>query len=200
MTAISLNLEPLAPELTHEQFYELCMANKEIALERSPSGELIIMPPVGGKSGEKEADFIIDLGIWNRQTKLGKVFSSSTVFKLPGGGDRSPDAAWIKLERWNCLTPEQQKKFPPLCPDFVIELRSESECRRQVGDQRLQSLQEKMQEYLNSGLRLGWLINPQDQTVEIYRPGEDVEVVELPATVSGEAVLPGFILNIGPFA
>lgn len=87
MTAISLNLEPLVPELTHEQFYELCMANKEIALERSPSGELIIMPPVGGKSGEKEADFIIDLGIWNRQAKLGKVFSSSTVFKLPRGGD-----------------------------------------------------------------------------------------------------------------
>lgn len=192
MTAISLNLEPLAPELTHEQFYELCMANKEIALERSPTGELIIMPPVGGKSGEKEADFIIDLGIWNRQTKLGKVFSFSTVFKLPRGGDRSPDAAWINLERWNRLTPEQQKKFPPLCPDFVIELRSESD--------RLQPLQDKMQEYLDSGLQLGWLINPQDQTVEIYRPGENVEIVELPATVSGGAVLPGFILDIGPFA
>ncbi|MGB7415773.1 MAG: Uma2 family endonuclease [Thermosynechococcaceae cyanobacterium] len=188
MTAISLNLKPLASELTHEQFYELCMANKEIAMERSAIGELIIMPPVGGESGEKEADFIIDLGIWNRQTKLGKVFSSSTVFKLPRGGDRSPDAAWVKLEHWNRLTQEQQKKFPPLCPDFVIELRSESD--------RLKPLQAKMQEYLDSGLRLGWLINPQDQTVEIYRPAKAVEVIEYPATLSGEDVLPGFILDL----
>ena len=116
------------------------------------------------------------------------MFSSSTVFKLPHGGDRSPDAAWVKLERWNSLTREQQKKFPPLCPDFVIELRSESD--------RLKPLQAKMQEYLESGLRLGWLINPQGQTVEIYRPGQDVEVVEFPTMVSGEGVLPGFMLEI----
>ncbi|NES86762.1 MAG: Uma2 family endonuclease, partial [Moorea sp. SIO2B7] len=119
MTNIQLSLEPLVRELTHEQFYQLCMANKDIAMERSLTGELIIMSPVGGESGAKEADYITDLNIWNRQTKLGKVFSSSTVFKLPNGGDRSPDAAWVKLERWNRLTPEQQKKFPPLCPDFV---------------------------------------------------------------------------------
>ena len=135
-----------------------------------------------------EADHITDLNNWNRQTQLGKVFSSSTVFNLPGGGDRSPDAAWVKLERWNALTPEQRKKFPPLCPDFVIELRSESD--------RLRPLQEKMQEYLSCGLRLGWPINPQDQTAEVYRSNQDVEVVPLPATLSGEDVLPEFLLEI----
>ncbi|MGB3691475.1 MAG: Uma2 family endonuclease [Spirulinaceae cyanobacterium] len=188
MTNISLSLRPLVEELTREQFYELCLVNKEIAMERSPTGELIIMPPVGGESGEKEADYIINLGIWNRQAKLGKVFSSSTVFKLPNGGDRSPDAAWVELERWNGLTGEEKKKFPPLCPDFVIELRSESD--------RLKPLQEKMREYLASGLRLGWLINPQDQLVEIYRLDQEVEIVEFPAIVSGEDVLPGFVMEI----
>ncbi len=188
MTAITLNLEPFTSKLTHDQFYDLCMANKDVAMERSPEGELIIMPPVGGESGAKEADYIIDLGNWNRRFELGKVFSSSTVFNLPDGGDRSPDAAWVSLERWNALTSEQRKRFPPLCPDFVIELRSATD--------RLRPLQAKMQEYLNSGLRLGWLINPQDQTVEIYRAGKDVEIIQLPATLSGEEVLPEFSLEI----
>lgn len=187
MTAITLNLEPIA-QLTHEQFYELCMANKDVPMERSPSGELIIMTPLGGLSGKKEADYITDLNIWNRQTGLGEVFSSSTVFNLPGGGDRSPDAAWIKLERWESLTPEQQEKFPPLCPDFVIELRSRID--------RLTPLQNKMQEYLSSGLRLGWLINPQDRQVEIYRLGQEVEVLTYPVMLLGEDVLPGFELTI----
>jgi len=187
MTAITLTLEPLI-ELTHEQFYTLCMANKDVAMERSPEGELIIMPPVGGGSGRKEADYIIDLGIWNRQAGLGVVFSSSTVFKLPGGGDRSPDAAWVSQARWDALTPEEQEKFPPLCPDFVLELRSKSD--------RLRPLQAKMQEYLESGLKLGWLINPQDQSVEIYRSGNDVEVLQTPTILLGEDVLPGFGLEI----
>ena len=188
MTAIVLNVEPLAGELTHEQFYELCMANKDIAMERSPQGELIILPPVGGEKGREEAKYITKLGIWNRQTGLGVVFSSSTVFQLPSGGDRSPDAAWIAQARWDALTPDEKEKFPPLCPDFVIELRSESD--------RLKPLQAKMQEYLESGLQLGWLINPQDQTVEIYRPGQEIEALEWPATLSGEDVLPGFTLEV----
>ena len=188
MTAISLDLKPLTQRLTRQQFYELCVANKDVAMERSPAGTLIIMSPVGGESGEKEADYIADLVIWNRQTKLGKVFSSSTIFKLPKGGDRSPDAAWVRLNRWNGLTQDQQKKFPPLCPDFVIELRSESD--------RLKPLQEKMQEYLDSGLQLGWLIDPQEQRIEIYRAGRPAEMIELPTQVSGEDVLPGFILDI----
>lgn len=187
MTAITLNLDPITA-LTHEQFYELCMANKDVAMERSPKGELIIMPPVGGGSGKKEADYIIDLGNWNRCQGLGVVFSSSTVFKLPGGGDRSPDAAWVRQARWDALTPAEQEQFPPLCPDFVIELRSKSD--------RLGPLQAKMREYLDSGLRLGWLINPQDQTVEIYRAGQEVEIVQLPATIAGEDVLPEFELEL----
>lgn len=188
MTAIILNVEPLAKELSHEQFYELCMVNKDLAMERSPEGELIIMPPVGGESGRNEARYIVKLGVWNEKTGLGEVFSSSTVFKLPKGGDRSPDAAWVAQERWDALTPDEQTKFPPLCPDFVIELRSESD--------RLKPLQGKMQEYLESGLRLGWLIDPQGQKVEIYRPDQAVEVLVLPVTLSGEDVLPGFTLAI----
>jgi Uma2 family endonuclease len=187
MTAITLDLNSIT-QLTHEQFYELCMANKDVPMERSPTGELIIMTPLGGLSGKKEADYITDLNIWNRKTRLGEVFSSSTVFNLPGGGDRSPDVAWIKRERWESLTPEQQEKFPPICPDFVIELRSRTD--------RLKPLQAKMQEYLSSGLRLGWLINPQDQQVEIYRLGQVVEILSYPATLSGEDVLPGFILTV----
>lgn len=185
MTAIALNLSPIT-QLTHEQFYELCMVNRDVSMERSPSGELIIMPPVGGVSGEREADLIAELVLWNRQSQLGKVFSSSTVFNLPNGGDRSPDAAWVRSDRWEALSEEDREKFPPICPDFVIELRSRSD--------RLKPLQEKMQEYLASGLRLGWLINPQDQQVEVYRQGRSVEVLSYPVELSGENVLPGFRL------
>ena len=187
MTAIALNLSPIT-QLTHEQFYELCMVNRDVAMERSPTGELIIMPPVGGVSGEREADLIAELVLWNRQSQLGKVFSSSTVFNLPNGGDRSPDAAWVSLERWEALSDEAREKFPPICPDFVIELRSRSD--------RLKPLQEKMQEYLESGLRLGWLINPQDQKIEIYRPDRDVEILLYPVELDGEEILPGFVLSL----
>ncbi|MBE9140402.1 Uma2 family endonuclease [Nodosilinea sp. LEGE 07088] len=173
--------------LTDDQFYRLCEANPTTPLERSASGALVIMSPVGGESGEREADLITDLTLWNRQTKLGKVFSSWTMFKLPGGGDRSPDAAWVELSRWQALTPEERAGFPPICPDFVIELRSKTNA--------LPPLQDKMQEYLASGLRLGWLINPQAQTVEIYRPNLRMEKVPFPAQLLGEAVLPGFTLR-----
>uniref|UniRef100_UPI0025C02297 Uma2 family endonuclease n=1 Tax=Desulfonatronospira sp. TaxID=1962951 RepID=UPI0025C02297 len=136
--------------------------------------------------GNQEATLIIKVGIWNEQTQLGYVFSSSTVFSLPQGGDRSPDVSWVAKARWEALSPEDREGFPPLCPDFVIELRSRSD--------RLLPLQAKMQEYLDSGLKLGWLINPQQQQVEIYRPNCPHEMVSLPATLSGEDVLPGFQL------
>ncbi len=187
MASITLNLDPIT-HLTHDQFYELCIANQDVAMERSAKGELIIVPPIGGLSGQKEADYITDLNIWNRKTGLGLVFSSSTVFNLPGGGDRSPDAAWVRLDRWQSLTVEQQEKFPPICPDFAIELRSRTD--------RLKPLQLKMLEYQQSGLRLGWLINPQDRQVEVYRIGQDVEILTYPASLSGETVLPGFVLEI----
>lgn len=186
MTSLTLNLDKV--NLTEEQFYQVCQNNREIKLERSASGELIIMSPVGGESGNREAELIIELGIWNRQTGLGYTFSSSTIFKLPNGGDRSPDAAWIARERWEALLPEQQRKFPPIAPDFVIELRSATDS--------LETLRGKMREYLDAGVQLAWLINPQQQQAEIYRPGEEVELRDLPAELSGENLLPGFRLNL----
>ncbi|NCJ08549.1 Uma2 family endonuclease [Synechococcales cyanobacterium C] len=186
--ATILNLEPLTTPLTRAQFRELCQGNPELNLERSPQGELIIMSPVGGESGKQEATLITKVGIWNEQTQLGYVFSSSTIFSLPQGGDRSPDVAWVAKARWEALSPEEREAFPPLCPDFVMELRSPSD--------RLSPLQTKMQEYLDSGLKLGWLINPQQQQVEIYRPDCPPKVISLPATLSGEDVLPEFQLSL----
>ncbi len=182
-----LDLQPLI-KLTSEDFYQLCQINPDLPLELSRNEELIIMSLVGGESGNQEASLITDVSIWNRQTQLGFVFSSSTIFNLPNGGNRSPDVAWIKKERWESLTSEQKRKFPPICPDFVIELRSPSD--------RLKLLQEKMQEYLDAGLRLGWLINPQDNTVEIYRLNQSVEVLSLPVSLSAENVLPDFNLFV----
>ncbi|MBE9041713.1 Uma2 family endonuclease [Oscillatoriales cyanobacterium LEGE 11467] len=191
MTSETVVLSLHDVNFSDEQFYQLCQVNRDLKLERTVQGELVIMPPVGGLSGNREADFITDLNLWNRQTKLGKVFSSSTIFRLPNGGDRSPDAAWVKNDRWESLTLEEREKFPPICPDFVLELRSRTDS--------LAALQAKMREYLESGLRLGWLINPQDQQVEIYRPDRTVEIIELPATLSGEDVLPGFVLELPVF-
>jgi Uma2 family endonuclease len=187
METVILHLEP-ALRLTDEQFYQLCMANRDVSLELNAQGELIIVPPVGGESGRFEADLITKLNIWNYQTQLGVVFSSSTIFRLPNGAKRSPDAAWVKLERWEALTIEERKRFPPLIPDFLIELRSESD--------RLSILQDKMQEYIDNGLRLGWLINPQDGEVEIYRQGQPKQIVKMPSLLLGEEVLPGFELQV----
>lgn len=194
MTALTLPLKVDLKDVhfTDEQFYQLCINNPELIVERDSKGTLIVMAPVGGDSGNREADYIIDLGTWNRQSGLGKVFSSSALFKLPGGGDRSPDAAWVKLSRWQALTPEQRQKFPPIAPDFVIELRSRTDS--------LKPLQEKMQEYMASGVQLGWMFNPQDQQVEIYRQGQEKEVRSLPTQLSGEAILPGFELQVELFA
>ncbi len=177
--------------LTDEQFYQLCISNPELNIERNAAGGLILMPPVGGDSGNREMGLGGELYLWNKQTNLGKVFSSSTVFKLPGGGDRSPDAAWVELSRWQALTPEQRQKFPPIAPDFVIELRSRTDS--------LKTLQDKMQEYLDSVVRLGWLFNPPDQQVEIYRQGQEKEVRSLPTLLKGETVLPGFQLQVDLF-
>ena len=191
METLTLNIPP-AVNLTDEQFYQLCIANEPWQLELTQTGELIIMPPTGGESGIRNSDITTDLSIWNRQTKLGKVFHSSTEFKLPSGAYRCPDAAWVKLARWEALSKEEKKRFPPLCPDFVIELRSETDS--------LEKLRAKMREYQNNGALLGWLIDPQTPLVEIYRYGKDVEVlnfdVDNPPKLSGEDILPGFILDL----
>ncbi len=187
--SVILNIKNVG--LSDEQFYHLCQTNEDWKLEETAKGELIIMPPVGAISGNRESEFNADIVIWNRQTKLGKVFSSSTIFTLPNGGKRSPDVAWIANERWDGLSIQEQEKFPKICPDFVIELRSLTDS--------LTQLQAKMQEYMNSGLRLGWLIDPQNQQVEIYRQNQQVEILSLPTTLSGEDVLPGFILELPIF-
>ncbi|GFE70950.1 hypothetical protein CFPU101_35600 [Chroococcus sp. FPU101] len=174
--------------LTDEQFYQLCIANPEQPLELTAQGVLLVMSPVGGESGRSEAGLIAQLYNWNSQTQLGEVFSSSTVFRLPLGSQRSPDVAWIKLERWNALTPEHQQKFPPIAPDFVIELRSRTDS--------LSDLQEKMLEYRANGVRLGLLINPQAQQVEIYRVNQEVEILQSPTQVNCDEVLSGFILDL----
>jgi Uma2 family endonuclease len=187
--AITLNFQTV--NLTNDQFHQLCQINTDWQLEQTAQGELIIMPPVGAISGNRESEFNADIVIWNRRTKLGKVFSSSTIFCLPNGGKRSPDVAWIRNERWAALTPDEQEKFPPICPDFVIELRSRTD--------NLEQLRTKMQEYLSSGLHLGWLIDPQGQQVEIYRRDRPVETQPLPITLSGEDILPDLEITVEPF-
>ncbi|MEG4250464.1 MULTISPECIES: Uma2 family endonuclease [unclassified Microcoleus] len=202
METITLNL-PAAVALTDEQFYQLSIANEEWRLEQTPEGELIIMPPTGGESGIRNSDLTTDLNLWNRQTRLGKVFDSSTVFQLPNGAKRSPDAAWVLLERWEALSAEDKRKFPPLCPDFVIELREAKLSRRESQTDSLETLRAKMRYYQTNGCRLGWLIDPQTPLVEIYRLSEEVaEVINFsfdqPPTLSGEDVLPGFLLDLTP--
>lgn len=187
MTAVTLQL-PANLKLTDEEFTAVVAANKDLRLELSAEGELVIMSPTGGETGNRNFEIYIDLGIWNRQHNLGKAFDSSTGFKLPNGATRSPDTAWIKIERWDNLTPQQRKKFLPLCPDFAVELVSETDD--------LADTQGKMREYIANGLQLGWLINPHDQKVEIYRPDQAPEVLQSPTSLSGEDVLPGFILNL----
>jgi Uma2 family endonuclease len=187
MSAMTLNI-PSTLKLTDEQFYYLCLANRDLRLELTAQGDLIVMPPTGGGAGKRNSALNIELGLWNRASKLGFVFDSSTGFKLPNGATRSPDASWVSKERWESLTPQQQEQFPPLCPDFVVELRSPSDAISQLRD--------KMQEYLTNGCRLGWLIDPQTQQVEIYRPNQAVEILQSPTTVSGEDVLPGLALDL----
>ncbi len=186
--SVLLDVRSVTLRITHEEFEKLCQDNPEQPLELTASGELIIVPPVGGESGNFESELGIDLGNWNRQTRLGKTFSSSTIFVLPNGANRSPDAAWVELSRWEALTPEQRKKFLPLAPDFVIELRSETD--------RMPKLRAKMEEYRANGVRLGWAIDPQSKEVEIYRPGKEVEILRSPANLTGEDVLPGFTLSL----
>ena len=186
---IILNLKSV--NLSDEQFYQLCHNNDDWRIEQTAAGELIIMPPIGAISGNRESDLNGFVWLWNRQTKLGKVFSYSTIFTLPKSGKRSPDVAWIANERWDVLLREEQEKFATISHDFVIELRSRNDS--------LSQRQAKMQEYLDSGLRLGWLIDPISQQVAIYRQNQEVEIVSLPTTLSGEDVLPGFTLELPVF-
>ncbi len=187
---LSLQLPPqLALRVTPEQFAALAAANRELRLERTATGELIVNPPTGSETGYRNSKIIYFLVRWiEEEGGNGKSFDSSTGFKLPNGANRSPDASWVNQARWDALTPEQRQGFAPLCPDFVVELRSKNDT--------LKDLRAKMEEYIENGAKLGWLIDPKNKRVEIYRPGEVVEVLENPSQLSGERVLPGFSLSL----
>ncbi|NEQ44083.1 MAG: Uma2 family endonuclease [Leptolyngbya sp. SIOISBB] len=187
MTALTLNLHPVA-QLTEEAFKTLCAANPDAKLERTATGELIIMSPTGGETGRRNLNISMQLGLWNQQVGLGVAFDSSTMFQLPNGAFRSPDAAWIELSCWEALTPEEREGFCPLCPDFVIELRSPSDS--------LKTLREKMTEYIDNGAQLGWLIDPKSKQVEIYRPDTSPEILKAPQMLSGERILKDFQFNL----
>lgn len=187
MIVSTLDLNPII-DLTDEQFYTLCQANPDVKFERNANGTLVIMSPTGGETGNRNFEIGADFAIWNRQTKLGVCFDSSTCFKLPNGAQRSPDIAWVKQERWQALTPAQREQFPPIAPDFVLELLSPSDS--------LPATQTKMQEYIDNGVQLGWLINRKNRTVEIYRPNQPVQTLTNPTQLSATDILPGFTLTM----
>ncbi|PYT04817.1 MAG: hypothetical protein DMF65_01375 [Acidobacteria bacterium] len=185
--AIVLDLRPVV-SLTDEQFYELCRANSELRIERTAEGEIEIMPPTGTRTGRRNSKLNQRLSNWAETDGNGYVFDSSTAFKLPNGAVRSPDASWIGRERYDTLTSEEQEKFSPICPDFVVELRSATDS--------LQELQAKMEEYVTNGAQLGWLIDPQERRVHVYHAQAQAEVLDSPETVSGDPLLKGFVLNL----
>jgi Uma2 family endonuclease len=189
MEAIAI---PRGFRVTPEQFEQLAYAEQLARLELTATGELIVMSPTGGEAGRKNRRLTQQLGVWTDRDGTGEAFDSSTLFVLPNGARRSPDASWIKLERWNALTLEEKQGFPPIAPDFAIELVSPSDLK----NQRYEDLQAKMREYLDNGVKLGWLIEPSAQTVEIYRFGQQVEILHKPQTLSGENILPGFTLDL----
>lgn len=191
MTSFTMNLSSIA-HLDDTQFAKLCVDNRELKLELTPNGELVIVSPTGGDTGRVNATLITRFVNWNEKYKLGEVFDSSTCFKLPNGGTRSPDVSWIEKSKWAALSKEDKRKFPPIAPDFVLELLSPSDS--------LRTTQEKMQEYMLSGVKLGWLINLEDKQVEIYRANAATkEVLQAPYRLSDEYLLPGFDLTLTQF-
>ncbi|AFY72102.1 protein of unknown function DUF820 (plasmid) [Thalassoporum mexicanum PCC 7367] len=195
MTAHTLNLESVI-ELSDDQFYLLCRRNPDLRFERSANGDLIIMSPTGYETSRRNFSLIVKFGYWVEQNDLGYGFDSNGGFILPNGAIRSPDLSWVRKERLDALSMETGDQFLPICPDFVVELMSKTD--------RLSVTQAKLIEYIENGAKLGWLINPKAQQVEIYRPnsrsGQDAqpekELLEMPQTLSGEEVLPGFELDL----
>ncbi len=185
--SITINLKPTF-DLTDDTFMEICHYNKEINFEKTAKGDLIIMSPTGSETGYKNSSLLGQLWNWNYQKKLGKTFDSSTGFKLPNGATRSPDVSWIKKERWETLTKDEKRKFAPICPDFVIELLS-------VNDDWDEG-KSKMQEYLENGIKLGWLIDSEKKKVAIYRADQEIEILDQPQSLLGENILPEFVLDL----
>ncbi|MEM9218413.1 MAG: Uma2 family endonuclease [Cyanobacteria bacterium P01_F01_bin.150] len=187
---LKVNMSSLMPsaKMTEKQFYEFCLANRDLRIERSANGDVIVMPPAFSDTGNRNFKIAQQLGNWSDENENGETFDSSAGFTLPNGATRSPDAAWIQLNRWNALTPQQQASFAPICPDFVVELRSSSDT--------LASLQEKLEEYIENGAKLGLLIDRKNRTVHIYRPGVPPEILENPSQVNCNPELTGFVLKM----
>lgn len=187
MTAYTIDFSAIA-QITDERFAQLCQTNPDMKFERNAKGDLIIVAPTGGETGIYNAKLTTRFVVWNEQTQLGEVFDSSTCFKLPNGALRSPDVAWVQRDRWAALTLEQREKFPPIAPDFVLELLSPSDS--------LEDIQAKMQEYRDQGVQLGWLLDRETSRAEIYRSKQPVEILISPEILTGETVLPGFNLTL----
>ena len=184
---LGLKFDRRAP-LTDRMLLLLSSANSNLRLERTAAGELIIMAPAGAESSGRNGLLTLRLGIWSEKTKIGRFFDSSAGFRLPSSAVLSPDAAWIAQDRWDGLMPDEKARYAPICPDFVVELLSPSDG--------LPVARDKMRQYRDQGARLGWLIDPKRQVVEIYRPGRPPEMLTRPTTLSGEDVLPGFVLDL----
>ena len=184
----TINISAFTKKISEREFLKLCKDNPETRFETTKEGRLIIMSPTGSMSGKFNVSLAAQLWNWNNQSKLGVVFDSSTGFKLSNGAIRSPDVSWLELTRWDSLNLQQKRKFAPIEPDFVIELLSPTDD--------LTELQQKMLEYRSCGVRLGWLINPDEKQVEIHRQGQDKEVLNNPSNLSGEDVLSGFVLDL----
>jgi Uma2 family endonuclease len=183
-----MRMSPTLQELSDHEFFEFCQLNKDWRIERTSAGDITIMPPTGGQTGRRNSQLTKGLGTWADTDGTGMSFDSSTGFALPNGAKRSPDAAWVKRERWDRLTDEEKEEFPPLCPNFIVELRSRSDS--------LAALHDKMEEYIANGAQLGWLVDPLQKCVSVYRPGQAVEHLDDPETLSGDPVLPGFVLDV----
>jgi len=186
---IVLDFGPILQKMSNHEFFEFCQRNRDWRIERTSAGELIIMPPTGGKTGQINFNLNVDFGVWVKTDGTGIGFDSSTGFTLPNGAERSPDLSWVRRSRWEALSEEERTEFPPLCPDFAVEIRSASD--------RLSALQAKMCEYIDNGVQLGWLLDPREKKVYVYRPNVPVEILTQPVTLSGDPVLPGFVLRLG---
>ncbi|MDB9526285.1 Uma2 family endonuclease [Oscillatoria sp. CS-180] len=184
---LTVNL-PMPIEMTMAEFYEFCQANRDLRIERSADGEVIIMPPAFSDTGNRNLKIAQQLANWADQDGSGETFDSSAGFTLPNGATRSPDAAWIRLERWNALTEDEKASFAPICPDFVVELKSSSDA--------LSGLKAKMEEYIANGALLGFLIDRKQHHVHVYRPGQEPKILENPDGVNGDPELPGFQLQM----
>lgn len=188
MTSLTLNLSSLVNKVSDRDLELLSRDNPDARLETDSQGHLIFMSPTGTETGDRNLELAFQIKLWNKQSKLGKVFDSSTGFKLSNGAVRSPDVSWVKIDAWNSLTKQEKRKFAPIDPDFVLELMSPTDD--------LDELQNKMREYINCGVKLGWLINPDDRQVEIYRQGKEKEILDNPQTLSGEDVMPNLIVDL----